>query len=171
MQFKRVVITGLGAVTPLGNTVDEYWKNLVNGKSGAAPITRFNAEKFKSRFACEVKGFNPEDYLDRKEARKVDAFSHYGIAASVQAIADSGITDANIDKNEVGVIWGSGIGGLDTFQHETFGYARGDGTPTRASHRRALPSWPRSGGDVPRRPRRRSPRALVRAHTRLARAG
>ncbi len=129
MQFKRVVITGLGAITPLGNTVDEYWKNLVNGVSGAGPITRFNAEKFKSRFACEVKGFNPENYFDRKEARKIDAYSHYGIAASLQAVEDSGIAGDNIDKNEVGVIWGSGIGGLDTFQHETFGYAKGDGTP------------------------------------------
>ncbi|HXB41740.1 MAG TPA: beta-ketoacyl-ACP synthase II [Bacteroidia bacterium] len=129
MQFKRVVITGLGAITPLGNSVDEYWKNLIDGVSGAAPITRFNAEKFKSRFACEVKGFNPEEYFDKKEARKIDAYSHYGIAASVQAVADSGITDENIDKNEVGVIWGSGIGGLDTFQHETFGFAKGDGTP------------------------------------------
>jgi len=129
MQLKRVVITGLGAITPLGNTVEEYWKNLVNGVSGAAPITRFNAEKFKTRFACEVKGFNPEDYFDRKEARKIDAYSHYGIAASVQAVKDSGIDAEGIDKNEIGVIWGSGIGGLDTFQTETFGFAKGDGTP------------------------------------------
>src|ERR1700751_247159 len=129
MQLKRVVITGLGAVTPLGNTVTEYWNNLINGVSGAAPITRFNAEKFKTRFACEVKGFNAEYYFDKKEARKVDTFTHYGIAASVQAVADSGIDGPGIDKNEVGVIWGSGIGGLDTFQHETFGFARGDGTP------------------------------------------
>jgi len=129
MQLKRVVITGLGAVTPLGNSVTEYWNNLVNGVSGAALITRFNAEKFKTKFACEVKGFNPEDYFDRKEARKVDAFTHYGMAAAVQAVADSGIDAAGIDKNEIGVIWGSGIGGLDTFQHETFGFARGDGTP------------------------------------------
>ncbi|MGZ3904320.1 MAG: beta-ketoacyl-ACP synthase II [Bacteroidia bacterium] len=129
MQFKRVVITGLGAVTPLGNSVNDYWNNLINGVSGAAPITRFNAEKFKTRFACEVKGFNPEDYFDKKEARKVDAFTHYGIAASVQAVADSGIDGPGIDRNEVGVIWGSGIGGLDTFQHETFGFAKGDGTP------------------------------------------
>ncbi len=129
MQLKRVVITGLGAVTPLGNTVTEYWNNLINGVSGAALITRFNAEKFKTKFACEVKGFNPEDYFDKKEARKVDTFTHYGMAAAVQAVADSGIAGEGIDKNEVGVIWGSGIGGLDTFQHETFGYARGDGTP------------------------------------------
>jgi len=129
MQLKRVVITGLGAITPLGNSVEEYWKNLVNGVSGAAPITRFNAEKFKSRFACEVKGFNPEDYFDRKEARKIDAFTQYGVAACVQSMADSGITAENTDLNEVGVIWGSGIGGLDTFQTETFGFAKGDGTP------------------------------------------
>ncbi|HWY37324.1 MAG TPA: beta-ketoacyl synthase N-terminal-like domain-containing protein, partial [Bacteroidia bacterium] len=125
MQLKRVVITGLGAVTPLGNSVTDYWNNLINGISGAAPITRFNAEKFKTRFACEVKGFNAEDYFDKKEARKVDTFTHYGMAAAVQAIADSGIDSPGVDKNEVGVIWGSGIGGLDTFQHETFGFARG----------------------------------------------
>jgi 3-oxoacyl-[acyl-carrier-protein] synthase II len=129
MQLKRVVVTGLGAVTPLGNSVSEYWKGLVDGKSGAAPITRFDASKFKTRFACEVKGFEPEKYFDRKEARKLDAFSHYGIAASVQAFEDSGLGAENVDKNEVGVIWGSGIGGLDTFQAETFGYAKGDGTP------------------------------------------
>lgn len=113
----------------MGNSVNDYWNNLINGVSGAAPITRFNAEKFKTRFACEVKGFNVEDYFDKKEARKVDAFTHYGIASSVQAVADSGIDGPGIDKNEVGVIWGSGIGGLDTFQHETFGFAKGDGTP------------------------------------------
>jgi len=129
MQLKRVVITGLGAITPLGNSVEEYWKNLVNGVSGTAPITRFNAEKFKTRFACEVKGFNPEDYFDRKEARKIDAFTQYGVAACVQSMADSGMNAGNTDLNEVGVIWGSGIGGLDTFQTETFGFAKGDGTP------------------------------------------
>lgn len=129
MQLKRVVVTGLGAITPLGNTVQDYWTNLINGVSGAAPITRFDASKFKTRFACEVKGFNPEDYFDKKEARKLDAFSHYGIAASVQAVADSGIDKEGIDKNEIGVIWGSGIGGLDTFQTETFAFAKGDGTP------------------------------------------
>ncbi|HQQ95125.1 MAG TPA: beta-ketoacyl-ACP synthase II [Bacteroidia bacterium] len=129
MQLKRVVVTGLGAITPLGNTVNDFWTNLVNGVSGAAPITRFDASKFKTRFACEVKGFNPEDYFDKKEARKLDAFSWYGIASSVQAIADSGLDSEKIDKNEVGVIWGSGIGGLDTFQTETFAFAKGDGTP------------------------------------------
>lgn len=129
MQLKRVVVTGLGAVTPLGNSVSDYWNNLINGVSGAAPITRFDASKFKTRFACEVKGFNPEDYFDKKEARKLDAYSWYGIAASVQAVADSGLDAEGIDKNEVGVIWGSGIGGLDTFQTETFAFAKGDGTP------------------------------------------
>ncbi|MFI5141677.1 MAG: beta-ketoacyl-ACP synthase II [Bacteroidia bacterium] len=129
MQLKRVVITGLGGITPLGNSVTEFWNNLIKGVSGAANITRFNAEKFKTRFACEVKGFNLEDYFDKKEARKLDAYSQYGIAASVQAVADSGIAADSVDKNEVGVIWGSGIGGLDTFQAEAFGFAKGDGTP------------------------------------------
>ncbi len=129
MQLKRVVVTGLGAVTPLGNSVNDYWNNLINGVSGAAPITRFDASKFKTRFACEVKGFNAEDYFDKKEARKLDAYSWYGIAASVQAVADAGLEAEGIDRNEIGVIWGSGIGGLDTFQTETFAFAKGDGTP------------------------------------------
>lgn len=129
MQLKRVVVTGLGAVTPLGNNVIDYWNNLVKGVSGAAFIKRFDASKFKTRFACEVKGFNIEDYFDKKEARKVDAYTHYGIAAATQAITDSGIDKEGIDKNEIGVIWGSGIGGLDTFQTETFAFAKGDGTP------------------------------------------
>lgn len=129
MQLKRVVVTGLGAVTPLGSSVQDYWTNLINGVSGAAPITRFDATKFKTRFACEVKGFDPEHYFDKKEARKLDAYSWYGIAASVQAVEDSGITAEGIDRNEIGVIWGSGIGGLDTFQTETFNFAKGDGTP------------------------------------------
>ena len=129
MELKRVVVTGLGAVTPLGNSVQEYWDNLVSGVSGAAAITRFDASKFKTRFACEVKGFNPEQYFDKKEARKLDAYSWYGIAASSQAVADSGLDKEGIDRNEVGVIWGSGIGGLDTFQNETFAFAKGDGTP------------------------------------------
>lgn len=129
MQFKRVVVTGLGAITPLGSNVNDYWTNLINGVSGAAPITRFDASKFKTRFACEVKGFKVEDYFDRKEAQRLDAFSQYGIAASVQAVTDAGLDKEGIDKNEVGVIWGSGIGGLDTFQTETFNFAKGDGTP------------------------------------------
>lgn len=129
MQFKRVVVTGLGAVTPLGSNVNDYWTNLINGVSGAGPITRFDASKFKTKFACEVKGFKVEDYFDRKEAQRLDAFSHYGIAASVQAVADAGLDKEGIDKNEIGVIWGSGIGGLDTFQTETFNFAKGDGNP------------------------------------------
>ncbi|MDP3567454.1 beta-ketoacyl-ACP synthase II [Sediminibacterium sp.] len=129
MQLKRVVVTGLGAITPLGNNVNDYWTNLINGVSGAAPITRFDASKFKTRFACEVKDFNTDDYFDKKEARKLDTYSWYGIAASVQAVADSGLDAEGIDKNEIGVIWGSGIGGLDTFQNETFAFAKGDGTP------------------------------------------
>ncbi|HTL81257.1 MAG TPA: beta-ketoacyl-ACP synthase II [Bacteroidia bacterium] len=129
MQLKRVVVTGLGAVTPLGNTVQDYWNNLVAGKSGAARITRFDPSKFKTQFACEVKGFNPEEYFDRKEARKLDPYSHYGIASAVQAVNDSGINGDTIDKTRVGVIWGSGIGGLQTFQDECFAFAKGDGTP------------------------------------------
>jgi 3-oxoacyl-[acyl-carrier-protein] synthase II len=129
MQLKRVVVTGLGAVTPLGNNVNDYWNNLVKGVSGAAPITRFDASKFKTRFACEVKGFTPENYFDKKEARKLDTYTWYGIASSVEAFADSGLDKEGIDKDEIGVIWGSGIGGLDTFQTETFAFAKGDGTP------------------------------------------
>jgi len=129
MQLKRVVVTGLGAVTPIGNSVNDYWSNLIKGVSGAAPITRFDASKFKTRFACEVKGFNPETYFDRKEARKLDTFTWYGIASSVEAFADSGLDAEGIDRDEIGVIWGSGIGGLDTFQNETFAFAKGDGTP------------------------------------------
>src|SRR3954468_16939346 len=125
MKLRRVVVTGLGAITPLGNSVPEYWNGLLAGKSGAARITRFDPTKFKTQFACEVKGFNPEDYFDKKEARKLDAYSWYGIAASVQAMADSGLDAEGIDKNEIGVIWGSGIGGLDTFQNETFAFAKG----------------------------------------------
>ena len=129
MQLKRVVVTGLGAVTPLGNSVDVFWNNLLQGQSGADIIKRFDASKFKTRFACEVKGFNPDQYFDKKEARKLDAYTWYGIASSVEAVADSGLLEANVDKNEIGVIWGSGIGGLDTFQNEAFNFAKGDGTP------------------------------------------
>jgi 3-oxoacyl-[acyl-carrier-protein] synthase II len=129
METKRVVVTGLGAITPLGNSVQEFWDNLIAGKSGAAPVTRFNAEKFKTKFACEVKNFNVEDYFDKKEARKLDAFCHYGIAAATQAIADAGLTNEGVDKTEIGVIWASGIGGLDTFQTEAMAFAQGDGTP------------------------------------------
>ncbi len=125
MELKRVVVTGLGALTPLGNTVEETWKALLAGKSGAAPITHFNAEKFKAQFACEVKGFNPEEYgIDRKEARKMDIYTQYAIAAAQQAIADSQVDLDAIDKNRVGVVFGVGIGGIKTFEEEISAYAR-----------------------------------------------
>ena len=125
MELKRVVVTGLGAVTPLGNSVEETWEGLITGKSGAAPITRFNTEKFKTQFACEVKGFNPEDFgIDRKEARKMDLYCQYAIAAANQAIADSGLNYEGLDKNRVGVVYGVGIGGIKTFEDEIGAYAR-----------------------------------------------
>jgi 3-oxoacyl-[acyl-carrier-protein] synthase II len=130
MKLRRVVVTGLGALTPIGNSVSDYWNNLINGVSGAAPITRFDASKFKTRFACEVKGFNPEDYLDRKEARKIDPFSQYGLCATIQAMRDAGLDGENkFNPDRAGVIWGSGIGGLQTFQDECFNFAKGEGTP------------------------------------------
>jgi len=129
MQFKRVVVTGLGALTPLGNSAEEYWNGLVSGKSGAGPITRFDASKFRTRFACEVKNFDPGKYLDRKEARKMDPFVHYAIATTDEAVADAGLDKDTTDFNRVGVIWGSGIGGLLTFQEEVLNFGNGDGTP------------------------------------------
>lgn len=129
MSIKRVVVTGIGALTPIGNTLQEYWENLVNGVSGAAPITRFDASKFKTRFACEVKNFNVEDYMDKKEARRVDPFVHYALAASEDAIKDSGIDVEKINLDRAGVIWGSGIGGIDSFFKDVADFARGDGTP------------------------------------------
>lgn len=129
MELKRVVVTGIGAVTPLGNNKNDYWDALANGVSGAALITRFDAEKFRTRFACEVKGFDPLDHMDRKEARKMDPNSHYGIVASDEAITDSGLDLDKINKDRVGVIWGSGIGGFTTFQDEVINFANGDGTP------------------------------------------
>lgn len=130
MKTRRVVVTGLGAITPLGNNVTDYWNNLIAGVSGAAPITRFDASKFKTRFACEVKGFNVEEYLDRKEARKMDPFSQYGVCSAIQAVRDAGLEGENaFDPDKAGVIWGTGIGGLQTFQDECFAYAKGDGTP------------------------------------------
>lgn len=129
MQLKRVVVTGLGAITPLGNTVQDYWNNLVAGKSGAAAITVFDASKFKTRFACEVKGFNVEEYFEKKEGRKLDPYSQFGIAAADQAVRDAGLDGDSIDRTRVGVIWGSGIGGLQTFQEECMGFFKGDGTP------------------------------------------
>src|ERR1051326_2553755 len=129
MELKRVVITGLGAVTPLGNNIPDYWNNLISGVSGCARITRFNPEKFKTQFACEVKNFKAEEHFDRKEARKLDAYSHYGIVAATQAFTDSGLDKEKINPDRCGVIWGSGIGGLETFQTEVSGFAKGDGTP------------------------------------------
>ena len=129
MELKRVVVTGLGALTPIGNTIDEFWNGLINGKSGAAPITHFDATNFKTRFACEVKNFNPTDFLDRKEARKMDKFTQYAMVASQEAIDDSGLDFEKENKDRVGVIWGAGIGGLETFQNEVLDYAKGDGTP------------------------------------------
>jgi len=129
MELKRVVVTGLGALTPIGNTVDEYWKGLVDGVSGAAPITNFDASKFKTHFACEVKNFDPKDHFDRKEMRKLDRFSQFAVVAADQAIADCGIDLEQIDSFRAGVIWGSGIGGLQTFQEQCAEYALGDGTP------------------------------------------
>lgn len=130
MKLKRVVVTGLGALTPVGNTVAEYWNGLSNGVSGAAPITRFDARKFKTQFACEVKEYNSEDYFERKEGRKMDMFSQFAMVVADQAVIDAGLlNNANIDPDRVGVIWGSGIGGLRTFQEECTNFAKGDGTP------------------------------------------
>ncbi|MBT8265671.1 MAG: beta-ketoacyl-ACP synthase II [Bacteroidia bacterium] len=129
MSLRRVVVTGIGALTPIGNSKDEYWNALINGKSGAAPITYFDTEKFKTKFACELKNFNAEDFFDRKEARKMDRFAQYAMVASDEAIADSKLDLDQIDKLRVGVIWGAGIGGLETFQQEVLNFAQGDGTP------------------------------------------
>ncbi len=129
MELKRVVVTGLGALTPIGNTLDEYWNSLKNGVSGAAPITSFDASKFKTQFACELKDFNAQDFLDRKEARKMDKFSQYAMVSSAEAMADSGIDLEQINLDRAGVVWGSGIGGLKTFQDESRDFWAGDGTP------------------------------------------
>ena len=129
MELKRVVVTGLGALTPLGNDVDTYWQNLLAGKSGSARITRFDPEKFKTQFACELKGFDVKDYIDRKEARRMDRFTQYALVVADQAVKDSGLEGLDLNPDRVGVIWGSGIGGLDTFQEEALNFAKGDGTP------------------------------------------
>ena len=129
MDKKRVVITGMGALTPIGNSVDEYWKNLLSGKSGAAAITKFDASLFKTKFACEVKNFDPLDIMDRKEARKVDPFSAYALATAQEAILDSKLDLENVNLDRAGVVWGSGIGGMYTFQEECFNFKDGDGTP------------------------------------------
>jgi 3-oxoacyl-[acyl-carrier-protein] synthase II len=129
MQLKRVVVTGLGALTPIGNTLPEYWEGLKNGKSGAAPITRFDSTLFKTKFACEVKNFEIGNFMDRKEARKMDPFAQYAMVAVDEAIKDANLPLADLNPNRIGVIWGSGIGGLLTFQEEVKSYAKGDGTP------------------------------------------
>jgi 3-oxoacyl-[acyl-carrier-protein] synthase II len=129
MHLKRVVITGLGALTPLGNNVKDYWNGLLNGVSGAARITRFDPEKFKTQFACELKGFNPNDYLDRKESRKMDLFTIFSMVTAQEAFEDSGLKVEKINGDRAGVIWGSGIGGITTFQNEVISFNQGDGTP------------------------------------------
>jgi 3-oxoacyl-[acyl-carrier-protein] synthase II len=129
MELKRVVVTGLGALTPIGNTKDEFWDALIAGKSGAAPITYFDTEKFKTKFACELKNFNVEDFVNRKAARKMDKFAQYAMVASDEAILDSKLNLDALNKLRVGVIWGAGIGGLETFQQEVLNFAEGDGTP------------------------------------------
>ncbi|QLE00901.1 beta-ketoacyl-ACP synthase II [Galbibacter sp. BG1] len=129
MKLKRVVVTGLGALTPIGNTVDEYWNSLLNGVSGAAPVTHFDAEKFKTQFACEVKNFDPTNFIDRKEARRMDRFAQYAMVTADEALKDSGLDMDKMNKYRVGVIWGAGIGGLETFQEEVTNFALGDGSP------------------------------------------
>lgn len=129
MELRRVVVTGLGAITPLGNSVPELWDGLLNGVSGADMITKFDVSKFKTKFACEVKGFDPLNFFDRKEARKYDLYAQYGIVSAQEAIDDSGILADGIDRNRIGVIWASGIGGLETFLKEVSDFAQGDGTP------------------------------------------
>ena len=129
MLRRRVVVTGIGALTPIGNTRDAYWNALVAGTSGAAPITYFDASKFKTQFACEVKNFDPLAHFDRKEARKMDRFTQYAMVASDEAIQDAGLDLDAVDKSKVGVIWGSGIGGLETFQNEVLNFAAGNEIP------------------------------------------
>ncbi|MBN2175167.1 MAG: beta-ketoacyl-ACP synthase II [Bacteroidales bacterium] len=129
MDLKRVVVTGLGALTPIGNNIQEYWESLKNGVSGANNITHFDASRFKTQFACELKGFDPMNHFDRKEVRKYDAYAQYGMVAADQAVADSGLNLEKIDLDRAGVIWASGIGGLDTFEKEVGEFVKGDGTP------------------------------------------
>ena len=129
MVLRRVVVTGLGALTPIGNNIQEYWNGLINGISGAAPITYFDASKFKTQFACELKNFNVEDFIDRKEARKMDRYAQYAMVSSEEAMNDANFDLDTIDKDRAGVIFGSGIGGLETFQNEVLNFAAGDGTP------------------------------------------
>ncbi|MBA4146035.1 MAG: beta-ketoacyl-[acyl-carrier-protein] synthase II [Azospira oryzae] len=129
MSQRRVVVTGTGAITPLGNSVTDFWNNLLAGKSGAGPITRFDTSKFKTHFACEVKGYDPKEHFEVKEARKMDLFTQYAIVSATQAVEDSGMNLDKINKRRVGVIWGSGNGGFLTFQEQVMEFAKGDGTP------------------------------------------
>lgn len=129
MKLRRVVVTGMGALTPIGNTLEAYWNGLINGVSGAAPITYFDASQFKTQFACEVKNFNVEDFIERKEARKMDRYAQYALVSSEEAIKDAGFDHDKLDKDRAGVIWGSGIGGLETFQEEVMNFAAGNGVP------------------------------------------
>ena len=129
MQLKRVVVTGIGALTPIGNNLNDYWNGLINGVPGAGPITLFDATKFKTRFACEVKGFDPTEFMEKKEARKLDRFAQLALVASDMAVEDAKIDKTNVDIDRVGVIFASGIGGLRTFQEEVINFAQGDGTP------------------------------------------
>jgi len=129
MELKRVVVTGMGALTPVGNTLEEYWSGLLNGVSGADTITLFDASKFKTRFACEVKNFDATNFMDRKEARKIDRFTQFALVVSDEAMLDAGLNKENINPDRIGVVFGSGIGGLITFQNEVIEFAKGDGTP------------------------------------------
>ncbi|MFC0513340.1 beta-ketoacyl-ACP synthase II [Mucilaginibacter angelicae] len=129
MEFKRVVVTGLGALTPIGNTVSDYWNGLINGVSGAALIKSFDTEKFKTKFACEVKGFDADGFLGRKDARKLDPFVQYALFSTEEAVKDAGLDFSKLDTSRIGVIWGSGIGGLKTFLDEVTAFAKGDGSP------------------------------------------
>ena len=129
MQLKRVVVTGMGAITPIGNTLHEYWDSLLAGVSGADLITQFDASRFRTKFACEIKGFDPTQFMDRKEARKLDRFTQLALVVSDQAMQHAGLHKDNINPDRVGVVFASGIGGLTTFQHEVTDFAKGDGTP------------------------------------------
>ena len=129
MLSRRVVVTGLGALTPIGNTLQAYWDGLSNGVSGSARTTQFDVSKFKTQFSCEVKGFDATQFIDKKEARRMDRFTQFAIVSTDEAIKDAGLTNDNVNKDRVGVIWGTGIGGLHTFLHEVTAFAKGDGTP------------------------------------------
>ncbi len=127
--MKRVVVTGIGALTPIGNNLEEYWQSLVNGVSGAAPITHFDAAKFKTRFACELKNFNPLNHIEKSEARRYDLFTQYALISVAEAVKHAGIDFSTLNRNKIGVIWGSGNGGMGTFQEQLIEFAKGDGTP------------------------------------------